>query len=289
MTAGAATRLREAVQSGSELPVTLVGVHNALVGRLAERAGFDGGWVSSLEISAVHGLPDRNLLGFAEMCNAARSIALACDLPLVVDADNGYGTLETLTRAIREFSGSGIAGVCVEDNCFPKRNSFLVGGSRNLEEPEEFARKISHAKQAQRDPDFMIIARTEALIAGDGMEAALARAACYADAGADLILMHSRVADGSEAIETARLWDHRVPLVTVPTAFPQLSLRTLGRLGYRMAIYANQLLRATVWGIDQTLAQLRSGEGLAHLDRRIVPMNELLELSEDFRAVVQAT
>jgi phosphoenolpyruvate phosphomutase len=289
MTARAATRLREAVQNGSDLPVTLVGVHNALVSRLAERAGFDGGWVSSLEISAVHGLPDRNLLGFSEMCQAARSIALACDLPLVVDADNGYGTLETTVRAVRELSGSGIAGVCVEDNCFPKRNSFLAGGSRNLEEPEEFARKISLAKEAQRDPDFLVIARTEALIAGEGMAAALARATCYADAGADLILVHTRAADGGEAVETARLWNHQVPLVSIPTAFPQISLRTLGRLGYRMAIYANQLLRATVWGIDQTLAQLRSGEGLAHLDRRIVPMKELLELREDFRSVAQAT
>jgi phosphoenolpyruvate phosphomutase len=230
------------------------------------------------------------LLGFSEMCGAARSIALACDLPLVVDADKGYGTLETTVRAVRELSGSGIAGVCIEDNCFPKRNSFLAdGSSRNLEEPAEFARKISFAKEAQRDPDFMVIARTEALIAGEGMASALARAACYADAGADLILVHTRVADGNEAIETARLWDHRVPLMSIPTAFPQISLRTLARLGYRLAIYANQLLRATVWGIDQALAQLRTGEGLAHLDRRIVPMNELLELSEDFRSLAQAT
>ncbi|HEY7147276.1 MAG TPA: isocitrate lyase/phosphoenolpyruvate mutase family protein [Streptosporangiaceae bacterium] len=288
MTMRATTRLREAVQDRTDMPVTLVGVHNALVSRLAERAGFDGGWVSSLEISAVHGLPDRNLLGFAEMCGAARSIALASDLPLVVDADNGYGTLETTVRAVRELSGSGIAGVCIEDNAFPKRNSFLSGGTRDLEEPGEFAAKIRHAKRAQLDPDFLIIARTEALIAGEGMDAALARAASYADAGADLILVHSRAADGAEAVEVARRWAHEVPLVSIPTAFPQLSLRTLGRLGYRMAIYANQLLRATVWGIDQALAQLRSGDGLAHLDRRIVPMNELLELSEDFRAVGQA-
>jgi phosphoenolpyruvate phosphomutase len=285
MTMRATTRLRQAVQAKSDMPVTLVGVHNALVSRLADRAGFDGGWVSSLEMSAVHGLPDRNLLGFAEMCGAARSIAQACDLPLVVDADNGYGTLETTVRAVREFSSSGIAGMCMEDNCFPKRNSFLAGGSRDLETPDEFATKIRHAKRSQRDPDFMVIARTEALIAGEGMDAALARGEQYADAGADMILLHTRVTDGSEAIEVARRWKVETPLVTIPTAFPQISTLTLGKMGYRLAIYANQLLRASVWSIDQTLALLRSGEGLAHLDTRIVPMAELLELSEDFRSV----
>lgn len=282
----ASTRLRRAVMADGALPVALVGVHNALVSRLAGRAGFDGGWVSSLEISAVLGLPDRNLLGFAEMLGVARSIAAGSDLPLVVDADNGYGTLETTVRAVRELSGSGIAGMCIEDNTFPKRNSFLVGGARDLEDPAEFADKIARAKQVQVDPDFMVIARTEALIAGEGMDAALERGICYADAGADLVLLHSRVQDGSEAVAAARRWIHPTPLIVIPTAFPHLSLRTLGRLGFRMAIYANQLLRATVWSVEEALAAIRSGEGIDQLERRIVPMAELLELSEDFRSVV---
>lgn len=289
MESRASTRLRRAVLDGGALPAVLVGVHNALVSRLAERAGFDGGWLSSLEISAVHGLPDRNLLGFAEMRGVARSIAAASDLPLVVDADNGYGTLETTARAVRELSGSGIAGVCVEDNCFPKRNSFLPGGARDLEEPAEFAEKIAYAKKVQVDPDFLVIARTEALIAGEGMAAALERGTCYADAGADLVLLHSRVSDGSEAVDAARRWNHPTPLIIIPTAFPHLSLRMLGRLGYRMAIYANQLLRASVWSIEQALAAIRSGEGVDQLERRIVPMSALLELSEDFRQVVPAS
>jgi len=272
--------------AGGPLPVALVGVHNALVSRLAERAGFDGGWVSSLEISAVHGLPDRNLLGFAEMLAVARSMAAGSDLPLVVDADNGYGTLETTVRAVRELSGSGIAGMCIEDNTFPKRNSFLAGGARDLEDPAEFAEKIGYAKKVQLDPDFLVIARTEALIAGEGMDAALDRGTCYADAGADLVLLHSRIQDGSEAVAAARRWTHPTPLIIIPTAFPHLSLRTLGRLGFRMAIYANQLLRATVWSVEQALAAIRSGEGVDQLERRIVPMAELLELSEDFRSVV---
>ncbi|MFI0485786.1 isocitrate lyase/phosphoenolpyruvate mutase family protein [Actinomadura sp. 9N215] len=277
------TRLRRAVMAGGELPVALVGVHNALVSRLAERAGFDGGWASSLEVSAVHGLPDRNLLGFAEMLAASRSIAAASDLPLVVDADNGYGTVETWIRAVRDFSGSGIAGVCVEDSAFPKRNSFLGGGPRDLEDVESFAEKIAEARRATLDPDFLVIARTEALIAQEGMDAALARAVRYADAGADLVLLHTRQKDGGEALEVARRWTHPAPLVSIPTAYPHISLRALGRLGYRMAIYANQLLRATVSTLDQTLAALRSGEGLTQLERRIAPMAELLDLSEDFR------
>lgn len=280
-----ATRLRDAVTGGGDLPVALVGVHNALVSRLAERAGFDGGWLSSLEVSAVHGLPDRNLLGFAEMLSAARSIAAASDLPLVVDADNGYGTIETTVRAVREFSASGIAGVCIEDSAFPKRNSFLGSGARDLEPVDEFAEKIARAKQAVQDPDFQVIARTEALIAGEGMDAGLARGVRYAESGADLVLLHTRVKDGSEAIEVARRWTHPTPLVSIPTAYPHISARALGRLGYRLMIYANQLLRASVWSIEQALATLRSGDGMTQLERRIVPMGELLELSEDFRVV----
>lgn len=284
---GAATRLRHAVMTGSELPVALVGVHNPLVSRLAERAGFDGGWLSSLEMSAVHGLPDRNLLGFAEMLAAARSIAAASDLPLVVDADNGYGTNETAVRAVRELSGSGIAGACIEDSAFPKRNSFLGAGARDLEEPEEFAEKIADVAGARVDPDFLLIARTEALIAQEGMDSAIARATRYAEAGADMVLLHTRLKDASEAIEVARQWTSPTPLVTVPTAFPHLSLRALGRLGYSMAIYANQLLRATVWGVEQALASIRSGEGAEQLERRIIPMGTLLEISEDFRTAEQ--
>jgi phosphoenolpyruvate phosphomutase len=285
---GAAGRLRYAVSAAGDLPVVLVGVHNALVGRLAARAGFDGGWVSSLEVSAVHGLPDRNLLGLAEMLAAARSIAMATELPLVVDVDNGYGSAEATARAVREFGRSGIAGICIEDNAFPKRNSFLGDGARALEEPQAFAEKIALAKRAQVDPDFLVIARTEALIAKEGMESGLRRAALYAEAGADLVLLHSSVRDGREAMEVARRWALPVPLVSIPTAFPHLSLRTLGRLGFRMAIYANHLLRASIWSIEQALASMRSGEGLAQLERRIVPMNELLELSEDFRGMESA-
>jgi phosphoenolpyruvate phosphomutase len=285
----ASTRLRTAIADGGDLPVALVGVHNALVSRLAHRAGFDAGWVSSLEVSAVHGLPDRNLLGLAEMLDAARSMAVSSELPLVVDADNGYGTVEATVRAIREMSASGIAGVCLEDNAFPKRNSFLPGGLRELEEPEEFASKIAHAKAAQVDPDFIVIARSEALIAGAGIDDALARGVRYADAGADLVLLHSRMADGREAVDVASRWDHPTPLVSIPTAFPHMSLRMLGRLGYRLVIYANQLLRASVWSMEQALASLRSGEGVGQLERRIVPMDDLLDLSEQFRStVVQA-
>lgn len=266
------------------MPVAVVGVHNSLVCRLAAQSGFEAGWVSSLEMSAVHGLPDRNLLGLAEMVSAARSMALASDLPLIVDADNGYGTLETTARAIREFCRSEVAAACIEDSSFPKRNSFLGSGARDLEPVDEFARKITTAKEAQTDPDFLVIARTESLIAGEGLPAALERASRYADAGADLVLIHSRRSDGREAIDVARAWDRDTPLLTIPTAFPHLSLEALGRLGYRVAIYANQLLRASMWGVSEALAALRSGTGGPHLETRIASMTELLGITEDFRS-----
>lgn len=263
-----------------EPPAALIGVHNALVSRLACKAGFDGGWVSSLEISAVLGLPDRNIVGVSEMVSVARSMTVNADLPLLVDIDNGYGCNQGAARAVRELGCIGVAGVCIEDNAFPKRNSFLDEGQRALEEGCDFARRIERAAAARVDPDFLLVARTEALIAGLGMDAAIERARCYADAGADVVLVHSRRPDGAEAIELAGRWTESTPLMCVPTAFPHLSLQVLGSLGYRLVVYANHLLRASVWNMESILASIRRGE-IQDLDDRIVSMGHMLELTEE--------
>lgn len=279
--ASTASILKAQVLNRQEPPAALIGVHNALVSRLAWKAGFDGGWVSSFEISAVLGLPDRNIVGIAETVSVTRSMAIATDLPLLVDIDNGYGCNKGVARAVRELGWVGAAGVCIEDNTFPKSNSFLDKRRHTLENKRDFARRIEHAVASRVDPDFLVVARTEALIAGLGMDAAFERARCYADAGADVILIHSRDSSGTEAIETAERWTGSTPLMAIPTAFPQLSLKELGSMGYRLVVYANHLLRASVWNMETVLASIRRGE-MQDLDDRIVSMKYMLELSEKF-------
>src|SRR5262249_16690675 len=156
---------------------------------------------------------------------------------------NGYGNAINVMRTVTEFERAGAAGVCIEDNEFPKRCSFYAGVRRDLVLPEEHARKVEAAVTARRNPEFAVIARTEALIAGLGLDEALLRARLYADAGADAVLVHSKAGTFDELADFARRWDRATPLVAVPTTYPDVSPETLARSGFRLAIFANQPLR----------------------------------------------
>ena len=275
------SKFRDQIFARGEAPPVIVGVHNALTAHLTKRAGFEGGWLSSLEVSATYGLPDRSVLGFGEMLALARSVVSSCDLPIVVDADSGYGTRDTVARAAFEFSSAGLAGMCVEDNAFPKRNSLIEDDDeRELEDPGEFATRIAIACDARADSDFLIIARTEALIAGHSIDAAMVRARRYVDAGADLVLVHSRAGSGAEAVEVARRWDGGAPLMTIPTAFPHFDVARLDALGYRLVVYANHLLRSAVRSMGDTLSQIRSRADVEQAEKNMITVRELINLSE---------
>src|SRR2546430_1988458 len=115
-------------------PVLGVGVHNAITASLVERAGFDVLWLSSLEVSTAKLLPDANVITFSEVAHTIREIRRATTLPIIVDADNGYGSDETAMRAAQEFRDAGATAICLEDNAFPKRGSFYTGVGRQLED-----------------------------------------------------------------------------------------------------------------------------------------------------------
>jgi len=153
----------------------------------------------------------------------------------VADCDNGYGNAINVMRTVGEFERAGAAGVCIEDNDFPKRCSFYAGVKRDLVPVDEHARKIEAATAARRDPAFAVIARTEALIAGLGVDEALGRARAYAAAGADAVLVHSKARDFGELAAFAAAWDGRVPLVAVPTTYPGVAAagRPRSRIGSR--------------------------------------------------------
>jgi phosphoenolpyruvate phosphomutase len=258
--------------------VLIIGAHNGLTAKLGEEAGFDAIWASGFEISASHAMPDANILTMAENLSIARSMNDAVTVPVVADCDNGYGNAINVMRMVEEYEKAGIAAVCIEDNVFPKRCSFYDSVKRELESVEEFAGKIRAAKQTQKDPDFVVIARTEALIAGWGMEEALKRGRAYADAGADLVLIHSKAKLPDEIIEFAKQWDRETPLVAVPTTYNTISAPELSEAGYKGVIFANHGLRAAIKNTQAMLSKLRETQRLSTIDDMIVPMKEVYRL-----------
>src|SRR5215813_8674439 len=169
----------------------LMEAHNALSARIVEEAGFRGIWASGLSISATLALRDNNEASWTQVLEVVEFMSDATRVPILLDGDTGYGNFNSMRRLVRKLEQRGIAGVCIEDKIFPKTNSFIRGTAQPLAEIDEFAGKIKAGKEAQTDPDFVIVARVEAFIAGWGLEEAMKRAEAYRLAGADAILIHS--------------------------------------------------------------------------------------------------
>jgi phosphoenolpyruvate phosphomutase len=261
----------------SPSPIVLAGAHDGLSARLVAEAGFDGVWASGFEISAAHGVPDASLLTMTETLAAARQMSEAVDVPVVADGDTGFGNAINAIRAVRAFESAGVAGLCIEDNVFPKRCSFYPGVKRLLADTDEQTLKIRAAVDA-RSSDFTVIARTEALIAGWGLDEALRRGRAYADAGADAVLIHSNQSTVDEVARFAEEWDRLTPLVCVPTTYASSTVDELSRLGFKVIIFANHALRASIRAVQETLRTLREGGRASAVDERIVPLGEVYRL-----------
>jgi len=265
--------------------IVLAGAHNALSAKLVERAGFESVWASGFEISAAWGVPDASFLTMSENLEVARQIGDAVSIPVIADCDNGFGNAINVMRTVEEYEQAGIAGISIEDNIFPKRCSFYTGVQRELVPVEEHVGKIRAAKAAQRTPDFVVIARTEALIAGMGMEEALTRARAYAQAGADAILVHSKVSSFDELKSFARLWFsdigsdvNKCPLVIVPTTFPSVTVPELEKAGFKIVIFANHAVRASIKAMRETLTTLHQKATIQAVADWIVPLEEVYDL-----------
>jgi len=272
-----ATKLRDLFK-GPGL-IRLVGAHNGIGAKLIEKAGFDGVWASGLEISASYGIPDASLISMYQFVEAARSMNEVIDIPLVADCDTGYGNAINVMYMVKRYEEAGIAAVVIEDKKFPKDNSLLAGGRQELLGVEEFEGKIEAAKVAQRDSDFMVIARIEALIAGWGHEEAQMRAHRYVDAGADAILIHSKSKDPQEIIEFVTAWDRDIPLVLVPTTYSSLKESEIHELGkVKMVIYANHGLRASMKAMETVFDKIKKDGGIYDLDDLIDPVDHVFDL-----------
>jgi phosphoenolpyruvate phosphomutase len=269
------TLLRSLLEGSRAL--VLAGAHDALTARLAEEAGFDAVWASGFEISASHGVPDASLLTMTDMLAAAQHMDAAVGVPIVADCDGGFGNAINTIHMVRAYERAGIAGLCIEDSVFPKRCSLYAAQQRELTDIDEQALKIRAACEVRR-LGTVIIARTEAFVAGLSLADALARAHAYADAGADAILVHSNRDTADEVLSFAERWDRPLPLVAVPTTYGEIHVDDLWRAGFRMVIFANQGLRAAVQSVRSTLQHLRRAGRAGAVDDRIVPLTDVFAL-----------
>eukprot|EP00126_Sphaerothecum_destruens_P011632 Sdes_comp20938_c0_seq31m18462 len=273
----------------------LMEAHNGLSAKIVQETGFKGIWGSGLSISAALGVRDSNEASYTQILEVLEFMSDQTDIPILLDADtgktrdilhfsleiakvtlfiSGYGNFNNARRLVRKLETRGIAGMCIEDKLFPKTNSLLEGRSQPLADPKEFALKITACKDAQTDPNFCVVARVEAFIAGWGLEEALARASAYVEAGADAVLIHSKKDNPSDIQAFMKSWNHQgenivcnkpafchhslfslfplflAPVVIVPTKYYQTPTDDFRKLGISTVIWANHNLRACVTAIQ---------------------------------------
>ena len=265
-------KLRTAWESG---PFALPGAFSPLVARLAERIGFRAVYLSGGALSAGNGVPDIGLLSVTEFVAQAQLTAQASTLPLLCDADTGFGEALNVERTVRLFEAAGVAGIHLEDQEMPKRCGHLSG--KTLVAPQDMAAKIRAACAARRDPDFVIIARTDAR-GVNGFDDAVARAQMYRDAGADAIF--------PEALESADEFARFAKAVSGPllaniTEFgksPILGVTELGNLGYTMILFPLTAFRAAMRAAEETLKDLYQKGTQAESIPRMMTRAELYDL-----------
>jgi methylisocitrate lyase len=247
-----AARLRELIAKGA---VLLPGVPNAAMARQVERTGFDAVYVSGAGMAnATAGVPDIGLLSLTEVVTLAGYVAKAVKIPAIVDADTGFGGAENVARTIRELEGAGLAGCHIEDQEFPKRCGHLAG--KSIVDSEEMVGKIKAAVASRRDPDFMIIARTDAR-GVEGFDRAVERAGEYLAAGADAIFPEA-LQTAEEFRDFAKEIDR--PLLANMTEFgksPMLTFQQLADFGYRMVIFPQSAFRVSMKASERFLAALK--------------------------------
>lgn len=277
---GGPARLRELLAAPG--PLLVPGAYDALSARLVEAAGFDATYMTGFGTTAsLLGMPDVGLLSMNEMVDNAGRMARAVDIPLISDADTGYGNVINVARTVQEFERAGIAAIHLEDQVAPKRCGHMTG--KQVVPVSEMAEKVAAAVAARHDPDFVLIARTDAR-AVEGLDAALERAAAYRAAGADVLFVEAPESE-AEIVEVAKAFPD-VPLLFnwVERGFtPMLSMERITELGFALVLFPVATLFSATVGMQRYLAALKgTGTPLDALDDAIVfeEFTDLMRLPE---------
>ena len=270
--------------------VRILESHNSLTGLIIDKikiiknnkaVGFDGMWSSSLTDSATKGLPDNSSLSFSARISSLHDILDVTKKPIVFDADNG-GQIEHLPFLVRSLERSGVSAIIMEDKIGLKKNSLFKNQSgAKQDKPNDFAKKLKKICSTRHSKDFMAIARIESFILGKGLKDAIKRANIYSRAGADAILIHSKEKTPAEIFSFAKEFKkskHFIPLVSVPSTYSKVYEKDLIKNGFKLVIYANQLLRAAYPAMENTAKKILKNSRAFEADKNIIPIKEIISL-----------
>jgi phosphoenolpyruvate phosphomutase len=258
----------------------LMEAHNGLSARIVQEAGFQGIWGSGLSISAALGVRDSNEASWTQVLEMTEFMNDAVNIPIMLDADTGYGNFNNVRRLVRKLEQRGIAGMCIEDKLFPKTNSFINGEQQSLAEIDEFAGKIKAAKDTQQDPDFCVVARLESLIVGHGLTETLERARAYHQAGADALLIHSKRSTPEQILAFMHQWKETCPVVIVPTSYFKTPAEVFDTAMVSVVMWANLLMRASLAAMQGAAAEIYRSRSLAQVEEEIAPLREVFRLQD---------
>ena len=256
----------------------LMEAHNGLSAKIVEEAGFKAIWASGLSISAALGVRDNNEASWTQVLEVVEFMSDATNIPILLDGDTGYGNFNNMRRLVRKLEQRNVAAVCIEDKLFPKTNSFSKGQPQPLADVEEFSNKIKAAKDTQQDPDFCVVARVEAFIAGRSLTEALARAEAYYRAGADAILIHSKLSTPDQILAFMREWTNPCPVVIVPTMYYTTPTPVFEDAGVSIVIWANHLLRSGISTMQQVARKIYQEQSLLTVEEDIASVDEVFRL-----------
>ena len=255
--------------------------HNGLSAKIVEEAGFKGIWGSGLTISASTCVRDSNELSWTQVLDIVEYMSDATTIPIMLDADTGYGNFNNMRRLVRKLEQINVAAACIEDKIFPKCNSFINSEDQSLAGVDEFVGKIKAAKDTQQDPDFCVVARTEAFVVGRGLNEALDRADAYYRAGADAILVHSKIATSDQILAFMAEWHKMCPIVIVPTKYYSTPTKVFADAGISMIVWANHLLRSSITAMQETAARVYREQNLLSIEKEIATVKEIFRLQND--------
>ena len=258
----------------------VAGAFDAMSAKLVELSNFDAIWAGSFAISATHALPDASILTMTEFLSVASNMADTCSIPVIADCDTGFGGPSNVSHMVKKYEKAGIAAISIEDKIFPKQNSLLQNGIQKILPEKDFVAKIIAAKNAKVNENFLIIARVEALIAGLGVSEARKRADAYEKAGADAILIHSKKNTPDEIFEFCDTWNGKIPIIAIPTSYPNVTLDELQNHKIKMVIYANQSLRVSHWVMAEYLSKLSTAKSLTDVETKMTTMEDIFHLQE---------
>jgi 2-methylisocitrate lyase-like PEP mutase family enzyme len=263
------TKLKHLIGGGHTLIAP--GVFDGLSARMVERAGFEAIYASGGAIARSIGYPDLGLLSMTEVCQRLAHITETTQLPVIADADTGYGNALNVRRTVRQFERLGVAALHLEDQQFPKRCGHLEG--KSIISKSEMVQKIRAARDALHDPDFIVIGRTDA-IAIEGIDQAINRAQSYAEAGADVVFV--------EAPQSLEQIEHIAQSIKHPKLInmffggktPLVPVSRLKELGYNIVIIPSDLQRAVIYAIEQTLTAIKQHGDSATIKERLATFND---------------